>query len=225
MQRKAEIVARNSRHKNQEVRDTFLLWDIGGKMRKAVVKRKTKETDISLELNLDGKGVSSVSTGIPFFNHMLVLMSKHGLLDFKVKAKGDIDVDFHHLVEDVGICLGEAVKKALGKKIGIKRYGLAVVPMDESLATTSLDISGRGYLVFNVPGKKKARGSFDLELTEEFFGALARSAGITLHINLKYGKNLHHMIEAVFKSAGRAFCEAVLLDKRVKGVPSTKGKL
>ena len=193
--------------------------------RSGTVKRKTRETDIAVSLDLEGSGSAEVGTDLGFFDHMLELLAGHSLMDLEVRAKGDLETGGHHTVEDVGICLGKAISKALGKKTGIKRYGAASVPMDESLATASLDISGRGYLVFNVPAKRKGKAAFDAELAEEFFGALARSAGITLHINLVYGKNLHHIIEAVFKSAGRAICEAVSLDKRVKGVPSTKGTL
>jgi len=194
-------------------------------MRKSKIERKTKETDIKLELNIDGKGDSSIKTGIAFFDHMLTLMSKHGLFDLKIKAKGDLDVDFHHLVEDVGICIGKAINESLGNKAGIKRYGFALTPMDESLAMVALDISGRGCLVFNAASKKKEKDSFGLELTEEFFAAISRSANMTLHINILYGKNLHHITEAVFKAAGRALSDAFLIDKRVKGIPSTKGKL
>jgi len=194
-------------------------------MRKAKIERKTGETNVNLEINLDGKGRYAIKTGIPFFDHMLGLMSRHGLFDLRVKAAGDIDVDFHHLVEDVGICLGKAVAKALGKKEGIRRFGFSLLPMDDALANVAVDISGRGMLVFNSAEKKRVKAAFDLELAEEFFNAFARSAGITLHINLLYGKNLHHMIEAVFKAAGRAVRDAVALDKKIKGVPSTKGIL
>jgi imidazoleglycerol-phosphate dehydratase len=194
-------------------------------MRKSKIERKTKETEIKLELNIDGKGDSGIKTGIPFFDHMLTLMSKHGLFDLKIKAKGDLDVDFHHLVEDVGICIGKTVNEALGKKAGIRRYGFALTPMDEALAMIALDISGRGCLVFNAAAKKKEKNSFDLELAEEFFTAMSRSGNITLHINVLYGKNLHHIIEAMFKGVGRALGEAFSIDKRVKGIPSTKGKL
>jgi len=194
-------------------------------MRKGKVERKTGETSIKLELNLDGRGLYKIETGIPFFNHMLQLMSKHGLFDLNISARGDIDVDFHHLVEDVGICLGRAMKEALGKKERIRRFGFFVLPMDEALAMASVDISGRGILVFNTSIKKKTKAPFDLELAEEFFTAFARSAEITLHINLLYGKNLHHIIEAIFKAVGRAISEAISIDRRVKGIPSTKGVL
>jgi len=196
------------------------------KARKAKISRKTKETNITLELNLDGSGAHTVSTAIPFFDHMLSLMAKHGLLDLKLKAKGDLDVDYHHTVEDVGLVLGEALKKALGDMKGIRRYGAASVPMDEALAEASIDISGRPYLVYNVALKKRTKiKDFDADLVEDFLHALVTKAQVTLHINVPYGRNNHHMIEAAFKALGRAISEAVELNPRVKGVPSTKGKL
>ncbi|MEK7313051.1 MAG: imidazoleglycerol-phosphate dehydratase HisB, partial [Deltaproteobacteria bacterium] len=207
--------------------------------RSSVIKRKTTETDITLSMNLDGKGTGNIKTGIPFFDHMLTLFSKHGLFDLKIKAKGDIDVDFHHTVEDVGICLGEAIKKALGDKKGIKRYGTSNVPMMDALATVILDISGRPYLKFDVPAKftsnlysfiatKKQKGTtagFGIGYTKEFLTALSNTAGIDMHVRLHYGEDLHHSIEAIFKALGRALRVAVEKDKRVKGVLSTKGKL
>ncbi len=196
------------------------------KKRKAAVKRKTKETDISLELNLDGTGLHNVSTTIRFLDHMLSLMSKHGLMDLNVIAKGDIEVDYHHTVEDVGIVLGMALKEALGDMHGIRRYGSASVPMDESLAQVSLDISGRPYLVYNVALKKRSKiRDFDVDLVQDFMQAFSTSAGITLHVNVSYGRNNHHMVEAAFKALGRALADAIALNPRVKGVPSTKGKL
>lgn len=199
-------------------------------MRKAGLKRKTKETDISLELRLDGEGRHAIATSIPFLDHMLSLMSKHGLLDMKLKAKGDIEIDYHHTVEDVGIVLGKALKEALGDMKGIRRYGASTVPMDEAVADVSLDISGRPYLVYNVAMPKRARimaktKNFDADLVEDFLHALVSNAGITLHVNVPYGRNIHHIIEAVFKALGRALKEAVEVDPRVKGVPSTKGKI
>jgi len=193
--------------------------------RKAEVKRKTKETEILLRLNLDGTGRHSVHTGIPFFDHMLSLFAYHGSLDLSLRAKGDIVVDSHHTVEDVGICLGEGIKKALGEAKGIQRYGMAIIPMDETLGSVALDLSMRPCLVFNMKLRRSKIGTFDLELVEEFFRALCNHGGITLHINLLYGKNSHHMVEAVFKGFGRAFREAVALDKRMSRVPSTKGIL
>ena len=193
--------------------------------RKAEVKRKTKETEILLRLNLDGTGRHSVHTGISFFDHMLSLLAYHGSLDLSLRAKGDIGVDSHHTVEDVGICLGEGIKKALGEAKGIQRYGMAIIPMDETLGSVALDLSMRPCLVFNMKLRRSKIGTFDLELVEEFFKALCNHGRITLHINLLYGKNSHHMVEAVFKGFGRAFREAVALDKRMSRVPSTKGIL
>ena len=195
-------------------------------MRKGLIDRKTKETDISVTINLDGSGRYAVRTTIPFLDHMLSLMGKHGLFDLTVKAQGDTDIDDHHTVEDVGIALGKALKQALGDLKGITRYGQASVPMDETLASVSLDISGRSYLVYRVeyPKKSKLR-EFDPDLIEDFMQAFAANAGITLHIGVAYGRNTHHIIEAIFKSLGRALREAVTIDPRVKGVPSTKGKL
>ena len=193
--------------------------------RKSEIKRETKETNISLSLNVDGSGIYDISTPVPFLNHMLELMTRHGLFDLKNEATGDVEIDFHHTVEDVGICLGQVIKEALGDKTGIRRYGNAVVPMDEALAEASLDISGRPHLTFNadIPGEKA--GNFDVELAEEFFQALVSNGGITLHIDLKRGSNAHHCLEAVFKAFGRALDAATSIDDRVKGVPSTKGRL
>lgn len=193
--------------------------------RKAKIDRKTKETSVIVEVNLDGNGNYKIKTGIPFFDHMLSLFCKHGLFDLKIKARGDLEVDMHHLVEDVGILLGKAIQQALGKKEGIKRCGASLVPMDESLCIACVDFSGRSYFVFNVPFKKSIKRGFDLELTEEFFRALANNALVNLHINLLYGKNLHHVIESIFKASGRAFSEAIQIDKKIKGVLSTKGNL
>ncbi|MEJ2314201.1 MAG: imidazoleglycerol-phosphate dehydratase HisB [Nitrospirota bacterium] len=196
------------------------------KARKAAVRRKTGETDVAVELNLDGTGAHSVSTTMPFLDHMLSLMAKHGLVDLKLKARGDTDVDYHHTVEDVGIVLGQAVKKALGDVIGIRRYGSASVPMDEALAQVSLDISGRPFLVYNVALKRRSKiKDFDADLVEDFMQAFAASAGVTLHVNVPYGRNSHHMLEAAFKALGRALGDAVELHARVKGAPSTKGRI
>jgi imidazoleglycerol-phosphate dehydratase len=195
-------------------------------MRKAKVERKTKETNIKIGLNLDGSGRYSIKTSIPFFDHMLSLMCKHGLFDMTLKAKGDIDIDDHHTVEDVGIVLGKAFKQALGDKKGISRYGQASVPMDEALASVSLDISGRPYLIYKVEFPKKGKiKDFDPELIEDFLHAFVGNSSITLHVNVSYGRNIHHIIEAVFKGLGRALREAVSLDKKIKGVPTTKGML
>jgi imidazoleglycerol-phosphate dehydratase len=193
--------------------------------RVADVKRKTAETDIHLGFNLDGSGDFSVDTSVPFLDHMLSLMAKHGLFDLHIKAKGDIEIDFHHTVEDVGICLGEALKKALGKKEGIKRYGAASVPMMEALASVVLDLSDRPMVVYKVGLPQEKVGGFDGELAEEFLRAFATNGGINLHVNLLYGSNMHHIIEAIFKALGRALDTATQLDDRIKGVLSTKGKL
>ena len=195
-------------------------------MRKAKIERKTKETQISVELNIDGTGKYEIMTPIPFLDHMLTLMCKHGLFDVRLKAKGDVEIDDHHTVEDTGIVLGKVLKEALGGMQGITRYGQASVPMDEAMAQVALDISGRQYLVYNVafPKKTKLR-DFDPDLIEDFLQAFASSAGITLHVTVLYGRNTHHIIEAVFKALGRALKQAVSLDPRVKGVPSTKGSL
>jgi imidazoleglycerol-phosphate dehydratase len=192
-------------------------------MRTAKVDRKTKETDVKAEINLDGGGSSAIHTSIPFLDHMLSLMSKHGLLDMKIKAKGDIDVDYHHTVEDVGIVLGKAIKQALGDMKGITRYGQASVPMDEAIAVVSLDISGRPYLVYKVEFPRKSRiKNFDADLIEDFLQAFVGNSSITLHVESPYGRNIHHIIEAIFKALGRALRQAVTIDPRVKGVPSTK---
>lgn len=195
-------------------------------MRKAKVERKTKETDIAVEINLDGSGKYSINTSIPFLDHMLSLMCKHGLFDTKLKAKGDIEIDYHHTVEDVGIVLGKAIKQALGDMKGISRYGQASVPMDEALASVSLDISGRPYLIYKVEFPKKSKlKDFDPDLIEDFLQAFVSNSGITLHINVLYGRNTHHIIEAIFKGIGRALKQAVTIDPRIKGLPTTKGKL
>jgi imidazoleglycerol-phosphate dehydratase len=193
--------------------------------RQARVERKTKETQIVLQLNLDGTGAAKVETTIPFFNHMLEAWSKHGLMDLAVDARGDTDVDLHHTVEDVGICLGKALKEALGDKRGIVRYGASYLPMDEALLHASVDISGRPYLVFNVPLQRTRISNFDLDLLKDFFRAIAFNAEITLHVTMHYGENLHHIAEATFKAVGRALAEATRLNPRITGIPSTKGTL
>jgi imidazoleglycerol-phosphate dehydratase len=195
-------------------------------MRTAKVERKTKETDIKLNINLDGKGQYSIDTSIPFLDHMLSLMCKHGVFDIKLKAKGDIDIDYHHTVEDIGIVLGKAVKQALGDMKGISRFGQATVPMDEALASVSLDISGRPYLVYKVEFPKKGKiKNFDPDLIEDFLQAFVSNSSITLHVDSPYGRNTHHIIEAVFKALGRALKNAISIDPRIKGIPTTKGKL
>ncbi len=193
--------------------------------REARVERNTKETQIALQLNLDGSGASKVETGIPFFNHMLEAWAKHGLMDLTVDAKGDLDVDLHHTVEDVGICLGKAFKEAVGDKKGIARYGDSFLPMDEALVHAAVDVSGRPYLVFNVPLGRTRISNFDLDLLKDFFRAVAFNAELTLHVTMHYGENLHHIAEAVFKSVGRALAEATRLNPRIGDVLSTKGSL
>lgn len=193
--------------------------------RKATIRRKTTETDISVAVNLDGAGKGTIATTIPFLDHMLNLLSRHGQIDISVKSKGDTEIDDHHLAEDLGICLGEAVGKALGDKKGIGRYGSAILPMDECLCRVAMDISGRPFLVYKVPFGEKKIGSFDPSLLREFFKAFADHSGITLHIELLYGKNSHHKAEAVFKAFARALREAVRIYNRREGVPSTKGSL
>ena len=194
-------------------------------IRKARIERKTTETEVLIELNLDGSGKGDISSTIPFLDHMLNLFAKHGFFDLVVRSKGDTAIDDHHLAEDLGICLGDAVKQALGSKEGIARYGSALVPMDESLCSVSIDISGRPYLIYHVNFSRAKIGAFDSALLKEFFKSFSDHSGITLHINLLYGKNNHHMAEAVFKAVARALAKAVTLHHRIEGVLSTKGSL
>jgi imidazoleglycerol-phosphate dehydratase len=189
------------------------------------VSRKTNETDVHVTVNLDGTGIGSIDTGIGFFDHMLTHVCKHGLLDLDVAAKGDLHVDFHHTVEDVGLAVGEAFRKGLGDKTGIRRYGFAAVPMDEALASVTLDLSGRPFLVYTNPLCDRNAGTFALDLVPVFLQAMADRGGITLHACVRTAENPHHAAEAVFKALGRALREAVELDPRVTGVPSTKGVL
>ena len=191
----------------------------------ATIDRTTKETTINLTLNLDGRGEHQVESGVPFFDHMLTQIARHGFFDLQINARGDLEVDAHHTVEDLGICLGEAFKKVLGDKVGVRRYGRGTMPMHEALAAVVLDFSGRPFLVYNVPLPKAQVGSFDLELVEEFFTAFCNHAGANVHVNLAYGDNLHHIVEAVFKAFARALDEATQLDPRVEGVLSSKGTL
>lgn len=193
--------------------------------RQSSVDRKTKEVKVNVGLNVDGSGKFDVKTGIPFFNHMLEQFSKHGYFDLKIKAIGDTEVDFHHTVEDVGITLGQAFGKALGNKKGIKRFGSFTIPFDESLVEAVVDLSGRTYFVFNAEVPKSKIGEFDVELAEEFFKSFANTLNCNLHIDLRYGTNLHHNIEAMFKAVGKALDIATSIDSRSKDVPSTKGKL
>ena len=193
------------------------------KERKGEYKRKSLETEIEVKVDLDGKGINNLQTEIYFLNHMLTLFSRHGFFDLEVKAQGDLKVDYHHTLEDIGICLGEAIKNALQDKKGIRRYGFNILPMDESLVQVALDISGRGQLTYKVQFEQERVGFFEVNLVEEFFRALAYHAGMTLHINLLYGKNSHHIIEAIFKAFGRALDEATRRDDRLDDVFSTKG--
>jgi imidazoleglycerol-phosphate dehydratase len=193
--------------------------------RSAVIERQTKETSIRVALTLDGRGEGSFATPVPFLDHMLQQIARHGFFDLTVEAKGDIEIDAHHTVEDIGICLGEAFKQALGDKAGIRRYGRGSMPMHEALASVVLDFSGRPHLVYHVPLPKAQIGNFEVELVEEFFTAFCNHAGVNLHVNLAYGDNLHHIVEAVFKAFARALDEATQLDPRIEGVLSSKGKL
>lgn len=195
------------------------------KTRQAEIKRKTNETDIQLAFAIDGEGISRLNTGVPFLTHMLDLFARHGHFDLSVEAEGDIEIDYHHTVEDIAICLGQALKEALGDKAGIRRYGNAFVPMDESLAQVVIDLSNRPHLEYRAEYTAQQVGDFPVELVHEFLWKLALEARMNLHVILHYGTNTHHMIEAIFKALGRALDEATSLDPRVKGIPSTKGML
>jgi imidazoleglycerol-phosphate dehydratase len=194
--------------------------------RTGAVSRTTKETDIQISLTLEGSGVGDIATGIPFFDHMLTSLTRYGFFDLGLHARGDLDVDYHHTVEDVGICLGEAFDHALGSKEGIQRFGHIVMPMDEALVSVTLDICSRPYLIYHVtfPGPRIGT-SFPSELVQEFFQGFIRRSGLTLHINMHYGTNSHHIAEAIFKGVGRALGQACALDPRIHGVFSTKGEL
>lgn len=195
-------------------------------MRQAQVNRKTNETDIALRVVIDGTGKAEINTGVGFFDHMLDLLARHGLFDLEIKATGDLHIDSHHTVEDVGICLGKALLEAVGTPKGIRRYGHAVIPMDEALAEVAVDFSGRPFLVFNADLPKGSLGNFDVELAEEFMQALAVNARLTLHVNLRYGKNTHHGIEGIFKALAQALRRALEIDPRNSdAIPSTKGML
>ena len=194
-------------------------------MRKGEVVRETRETQISLTLELDGEGTCDISTGVGFLDHMLELFARHGLFDLQVNARGDLEVDGHHTVEDVGICLGLAVRDALGSAEGIRRYGWMVLPMDEALATVALDLGGRPYLAVDLPTLDGEMGGFAMELLPEFFKAFCNNAGANLHIRIDAGRNRHHIAEAIFKAFARSLDQAVSHDPRVKGVPSTKGRI
>ena len=189
------------------------------------VNRKTKETEISIKLNLNGKGKHEISTGIPFFDHMLTLFAVHGFFDLSIEAKGDIEVDFHHTVEDIGLVLGDAFDKALGDRKGIRRYGHAVTPMDDALTAVTVDLSKRSFLVYNIPSIKRGGRNFNSILAKEFFRAFAMKGGMNLHINVFYGENEHHIIESIFKSVGRSLNQAGSFDERITDFRSSKGSL
>jgi imidazoleglycerol-phosphate dehydratase len=189
------------------------------------ITRKTGETQIDLTVNLDGSGSATIATGVGFFDHMLTLLARHALFDVKVEAKGDLQVDAHHTVEDVGICLGKALAQALGDRAGIRRYGHFTLPMDETLATASVDLGGRAFFVWRADVPRQQLGNFDSELAEDFWQAVAANALMNLHVQVHYGRNVHHLIEAIFKACARALREAVEIDPRMSGVPSTKGTL
>jgi imidazoleglycerol-phosphate dehydratase len=193
--------------------------------RRATISRKTRETDIQLDLNLDGAGLYEVSTGMPFFDHMLESLTKHAAFDLRLRAKGDLAVDWHHSVEDVGIALGQALRSALGDARGIRRYGFFVLPMAESRVDVSLDVSNRAYLVYKVEVANDRVRDFDVSLVEDFLYAFSQNAGIDLHVELRYGKSPHHIVEAIFKGLARALRVAVELDPRITDVPSVKGVL
>lgn len=194
-------------------------------VRSGKVDRKTKETQIQAEIVLDGSGKAELNTGVPFLDHMLTLFSVHGFFDLRIKAAGDLDVDAHHTVEDIGICLGKAFSEALGNRAGIRRYGDASIPMDEALTTVTLDLSNRPFLVYDAPPMADRTGDFETALVPEFLRAFCQNGGITLHVRVLYGSNAHHMIEAAFKALGRALDMAASFDPRRAGVPSSKGAL
>ncbi|MCD6272047.1 MAG: imidazoleglycerol-phosphate dehydratase HisB [Deltaproteobacteria bacterium] len=193
--------------------------------RTASINRNTTETQINISLDLDGQGDNNVSTGIAFFDHMLTLFTVHGFFDLNLAASGDLDVDLHHTVEDVGLVLGGAINKALGDRRGIKRYGHAVTPMDDALTSVTIDLSKRPFLVYNVPYTINASGTFDIQIAKEFFRAFTINGGMNLHINVLYGENQHHILESIFKATGRALDQASMYDERIKSVLSTKGSL
>ena len=193
--------------------------------RQATIERKTRETEVSVELVLDGSGEYEIGTGIPFFDHMLESFAKHGMFDLRVRAKGDLAVDLHHTIEDVGIVLGSAIRQALGNAAGIRRYGQALLPMAEAKLEVAVDVSNRPYLVYRVELANDRVGDFDVSLAEDFLYALSQNAGLDLHVELRYGKSPHHVVEAIFKGVARALRQALELDPRGGGVPSVKGAL
>ena len=193
--------------------------------RTSTIARKTNEVEVTVDLNLDGKGIYQIDTGIPFFDHMLEQLSKHGLFDIKISAKGDTEIDYHHTVEDVGIALGEAFDKALGDKKSINRYGSFSVPFDETLSSSNIDLSGRPFFIFNLDIPNGKVGEFDIELTREFFQSFTNNIKANIHIENKYGSNSHHIIESIFKSVARSLDIATQIDSRTDSIPSTKGNL
>jgi imidazoleglycerol-phosphate dehydratase len=193
--------------------------------RRATIRRRTAETNIDLSLDLDGRGDSTIATGIGFFDHMLTLFAKHAVFDLEIKAQGDLQIDQHHTVEDVGICLGQAIDQSLGDKAGIRRYGDVTLPMDETLITVATDLSGRPFFVWKVAFPTEKIGQFDAQLAEEFWHAVTVQARMNFHVLLHHGQNSHHIAEGIFKAAARALAAACQLDPRIKGVPSTKGRL
>ena len=201
------------------------MMSVKEKIRRAEIQRQTKETNIRVNLSLDGKGESKIATGIPFLDHMLELFSRHGLFDLEISCRGDLHIDDHHSVEDVAICLGQAFLQALGGKAGINRYGEATVPMDEALCRAVVDLSGRCYLVYEVKTRKQQIGNFSVELAEHFWRSFAESLRCNLHLDLLRGRNTHHILESSFKAVARALRQAVERDGRIKGVLSTKGSL
>ena len=194
-------------------------------MRNAKIERKTLETQVEMEINLDGTGNASIFTGVGFLDHMLTLFAKHSFVDLQVKAAGDLEVDSHHTIEDCGIVLGQAIKEALGNKEGIHRYGSCLLPMDEALAQVVIDFSGRPFLAWKADIPRVILGNMETEMVEEFFRAVAMESGLTLHVRILEGKNTHHMVEAIFKAFARAFAQAVAIDSRVQGVMRSKGSL
>ena len=196
-----------------------------GTSRKAEINRKTAETDVAAALSLDGEGKAEIATGVPFLYHMLTIFARHGLFDLRVRAKGDVETDDHHTVEDVGLALGQAMREALGNKAGIRRFGEASVPLDEALVSCVVDLGGRPFLAYNVRIKQERVGTFATDLVQDFLLAFTNQAGMNLHVNLVQGRNPHHVIEATFKALARALDAATRIDPRVRGVPSTKGSL
>ncbi|MEL0080865.1 MAG: imidazoleglycerol-phosphate dehydratase HisB [bacterium] len=194
-------------------------------IRESIVERKTNEVEVYVKINIDGEGKYKIDTGIPFFNHMLEQLAKHGLFDIEISAKGDTEIDFHHTVEDVGIALGEAFNQALGDKKGINRYGFSSIPFDETLSSSSLDLSGRPFFIFKVEMPSTKVGEFDVELTREFFQSFTNNLKANIHIETKYGTNNHHIIESIFKSIAKSLDVATTYDSRSNSIPSTKGNL